>query len=278
MNTDMTDWQDIYFMVQENRKSENGNVQLSARLQAVADLVSEGGRVADIGTDHGFVPIYLIRSQKASACIAMDVRKGPLERAEAHIRENGLADVIKTRISDGLSALHPKEADTIICAGMGGRLMQRILQEKDPAELGIHEMVLQPQSELMEFRRYLRECGYVFLEEEMISEEGKYYPMMKVEIMPEKQCDPYGDFPEELAGVTGCSKEEALRVCDRFGALLLRKRVSALYHYLLHGDEVCDTILAKLCEQTHPDRYEELAMEKEDIQTALVWYGNGEVR
>lgn len=121
----------------DHAETGESRIQLSARLQAVADLVSEGSRVADIGTDHGFVPIYLIRSQRASACIAMDVRRGPLARAGEHIGENGLKDVIRTRLSDGLSALQQGEADTIICAGMGGRLMQRILREGKPQSLGI---------------------------------------------------------------------------------------------------------------------------------------------
>ena len=262
----------------DHAETGESRIQLSARLQAVADLVSEGSRVADIGTDHGFVPIYLIRSQRASACIAMDVRRGPLARAGEHIGENGLKDVIRTRLSDGLSALQQGEADTIICAGMGGRLMQRILREGKPQSLGIQEMILQPQSELMEFRRYLRESGCLFLQEEIVTEDGKYYPMMKVKLMPEPVQAPYGIFPEELADITGCSSEEALRVCDRFGALLLEKRTSALHQYLLHGDEVCDTILAKISAEVHPERYAEVAAEKEDIQTALVWYGNGQVR
>ena len=81
--------------------------------------------------------------------------------------------VIRTRLSDGLSALQQGAADNIICAGMGGRLMQRILRAGKPQSLGIQEMLLQPQSELMEFRRYLEESGCLILQEEIDTEDGK---------------------------------------------------------------------------------------------------------
>ena len=98
-------------------------MELSKRLKAVAGLVTEGASVADIGTDHGYVPIWLIQSGKASRVIAMDVNEGPLERARGHIRSKRLENVIFTRKSDGLQALHTGEADTMIAAGMGGGLV-----------------------------------------------------------------------------------------------------------------------------------------------------------
>ena len=95
-------------------------MELSKRLKAVAGLVTEGASVADIGTDHGYVPIWLIQSGRAAKVIAMDVNEGPLERARGHIRSKRLENVIFTRKSDGLQALHVGEADTMIAAGMGG--------------------------------------------------------------------------------------------------------------------------------------------------------------
>ena len=101
-------------------------MELSKRLKAVAGLVTEGASVADIGTDHGYVPIWLIQSGRAAKVIAMDVNEGPLERARGHIRSKRLENVIFTRKSDGLQALHVGEADTMIAAGMGGGLVIRI--------------------------------------------------------------------------------------------------------------------------------------------------------
>ena len=102
---------------------------LSIRMQAVADLVSDGMRIADIGTDHGFVPIALVSAGRCPYAVAADVRRGPLSHAAENIRKYGLSEVIETRLSDGLEKIKPGEADSIIIAGMGGMLMIRILEE-----------------------------------------------------------------------------------------------------------------------------------------------------
>ena len=104
-------------------------MELSKRLAAIAGLVTEGAAIADVGTDHGYVPIYLAETGKCERVIAMDVNSGPLERALGHIREHGLEQRIETRLSDGLKGLNAREADTMIAAGMGGGLIIRILSE-----------------------------------------------------------------------------------------------------------------------------------------------------
>lgn len=98
-------------------------MELSKRLQAVADLVTEGASVADIGTDHGYIPIYLIEHHIAEKVIALDINRGPLERARMHIVGHGLKEKIETRLSDGLEKVLPGEVDTMIAAGMGGGLV-----------------------------------------------------------------------------------------------------------------------------------------------------------
>ena len=123
-------------------------MELSKRLKAVAGLVTEGASVADIGTDHGYVPIWLIQSGRAAKVIAMDVNEGPLERARGHIRSKRLENVIFTRKSDGLQALHVGEADTMIAAGMGGGLVIRILENSPEITADLKEFILQPQSEI----------------------------------------------------------------------------------------------------------------------------------
>ena len=122
---------------------------LSRRLREAAALVTPGNRLADIGTDHGFVPIFLVEEGKIPSAVAMDVNPGPLQRAREHIKEHGLEDRIRTRLSDGLSALGEKEADTILIAGMGGALSVRILEQGADCVLQeVKELVLQPQSEI----------------------------------------------------------------------------------------------------------------------------------
>ena len=154
-------------------------MQLSQRLSSVASMVTAGNCLADVGTDHGYVPIYLYERNVIPRAIAMDVNKGPLERAALHIAESGMKDVIETRLSDGLTALRPKEADSIVIAGMGGPLMIRILSAYPEVTASAKELILQPQSEIAEVRIWLYEQGYEIVEEHMVYEEGKYYPMFK---------------------------------------------------------------------------------------------------
>ena len=155
-------------------------MELSKRLHAVASLVTEGASVADIGTDQGYIPIYLIEKGISPRAIAMDINRGPLKRAKIHIRERGMEEVIETRLSDGLSALLPGETDTMIAAGMGGGLVIRILDGNPEVTQSLKEFILQPQSEIRKVREYLSRNGYLTVAEDMVEEDGKFYPMMKV--------------------------------------------------------------------------------------------------
>ena len=142
-------------------------------------MVTAGNCLADVGTDHGYVPIYLYERNIIPHAIAMDVNKGPLERAALHIAESGMKDAIETRLSDGLTALKIGEADSIVIAGMGGPLMIRILSAYPEVTDSAKELILQPQSEIAEVRIWLYEQGYEIIEEHMVYEDGKYYPMFK---------------------------------------------------------------------------------------------------
>ena len=154
-------------------------MELSKRLASVVSLVREGALVADVGTDHGYVPIYLAQTGVSRHIIAMDVNPGPLMRASEHIGEHGLGDMIETRLSDGLKGLKEGEADTMIAAGMGGGLVIRILRESPEIVRGIQEFILQPQSEIHKVRDYLNRSGFRLTEERMTEEDGKFYPVMK---------------------------------------------------------------------------------------------------
>lgn len=159
-----------------------GRVRLSRRLQAVADYVKPGSRVADIGTDHGFVPVYLAQTGRAAGAIAMDVRKGPLMRAEEHIKEYERRPFcpIEARLSDGLKELRPGEADTVIIAGMGGELEIRILEQGRHMWDSVKHWILSPQSDLCKVRQYLEANGFAIENESMVKDEGKYYTILSV--------------------------------------------------------------------------------------------------
>lgn len=188
-------------------------IQLSKRLQAVAELAACGKCVADVGTDHGYLPIRLVEQGIADRAIAMDVRMGPLQRAQEHIREHQLGAYIETRLSDGLAALHRDEAQVIVIAGMGGATMRGILEAGSAVISPDTILVLQPQSELYEFRGYLVTHEFRLLAENMVEEDGKYYPMMKVQ----KGCDAALPYTEQEL---------------RYGPLLLRQRHPVLKEFL----------------------------------------------
>ena len=155
-------------------------MELSKRLEAVASLVSRGNRLADVGTDHGYIPIALVEREWIPSAIAMDINRGPLECASLHIKEHGLEDRITTRLSNGVKMLGAREADTVVIAGMGGPLLQTILSDGEEVLQTVKELVLQPQSEIGGVRHFLEDNGYEILEEKMIEEDGKFYPMMRV--------------------------------------------------------------------------------------------------
>ena len=149
-------------------------MQISKRLQAVSDMVASGSCLADVGTDHGYIPIYLVEEKRIPSAIAMDINRGPLSRARENIERNGLSDQIETRLSDGLDALLPGEADTIVIAGMGGPLAVEILKRGRAVLESCRDLIFQPQSEIWTVRRYLDENGWRIRRENMILEEGKY--------------------------------------------------------------------------------------------------------
>ena len=176
-------------------------IHLSKRLTALANMVTDGNRLADIGTDHGYIPIYLCQTGKIPSALAMDIGKGPLQQAQTHIAEHGLSEQIKTRLSDGMAALQFGEADTILIAGMGGGLVMKILSEGAEKLTGKEELILQPQSEIALVREFLRVRNFQILNEDMILEDGKYYPMMKVS--QQKAAEQTKILPQEVADAFG---------------------------------------------------------------------------
>lgn len=155
-------------------------MKLSKRLELVASFVPEGSNLADIGTDHGYIPIALVSRGVAGSAIAMDVRSGPLERAEENIRRYGLGGMIITRLSDGVQQLERGEADTVVIAGMGGELVIHILEHGRHLWDSVSRWVLSPQSELDKVRCYLAKQGFAIAKEAMVCEDGKYYTVMEV--------------------------------------------------------------------------------------------------
>lgn len=229
-------------------------MELSKRLQAVADLVSDGLVVTDVGTDHGYIPIYLVQEHKCNRAIAMDVNKGPILRAKEHIAAYGLSDSIETRLSDGVKNLQVGECECVVIAGMGGALTIKILEEGKEIFQNLKEFVLQPQSELEKVRAYLHNHAYAIVNENMILEDGKFYPMFRV--VPGETSEYH---PIEL----------------RYGKLLLEQKNEILKIFLEKEKAVKELILANLNREsgTHIDvRKKEIQEELEGIKYALQRY------
>lgn len=208
-------------------------MELSKRLQAVADLVTAGYKVADIGTDHAYIPIFLLETGKTDWAAAMDVNKGPIEKARENIRAYGLEAQIETRLSNGFLALGKGEVQSAVIAGMGGNLVIRILQEGRDVVSTLQECILQPQSETDKVRAFLLREGFFFIEEDMVEEDGKYYPMMKVK--PPK------------SGEESRQNEEVWKIEQLwFGKLLLEKRHPVLKRYLERETRIREEILRSI--------------------------------
>lgn len=178
-------------MITYYEKNGENTMELSKRLQTVADAVIPGHRIADVGTDHGYIPIYLVKNGLCPNAYAMDINEGPLARAKEHIEKEGLSGKIETRRSDGLKELRPEEVDTIIIAGMGGELICRILQQSVHFLTQGKELILQPQSEWFKVRHYLHKHGYHIKQEWFLKEDGKYYVIMKAVPVQDKRMEKY---------------------------------------------------------------------------------------
>ena len=154
--------------------------KLSLRLETIAALVPFGARVCDIGTDHGYLAIELIKSKKAKSVIAADIGEKPLLNAKKNITAANI-DGIELRLCDGLSGIKNGETDTVIIAGMGGEVISGILENgKEVARCGDISFILQPTTSPEHLRRYLFENGYTIESETPLCENGKLYSVMLV--------------------------------------------------------------------------------------------------
>ncbi|MCM1153795.1 MAG: class I SAM-dependent methyltransferase [Roseburia sp.] len=251
-------------------------IVLSQRMQAAALLVTGGNRVCDVGCDHAFVPIYLVEQGIAPKALAMDINEGPLRQARENIAAFGLEAYIETRISDGLASYHPGEADSLICAGMGGRLMQRILAEEKEKTDSFRELILQPQSEIQKLRAYLRREGHLIVDENMIEEDSKFYPLMKV-IKKDKTLtigNSFGAGMDEQAREHEWKHEWKQQMEDRYGPVLLAHKNPVLYRYLEREKRIFTEVLNNLRKngadkEVCGKRYREVKKKSEDCQRVM---------
>ncbi|MBF1019185.1 MAG: SAM-dependent methyltransferase [Lachnospiraceae bacterium] len=239
-------------------------MKLSRRLLAVAQMVPTGSILCDVGCDHAYLPIYLIREKICPQVIAMDVKEEPCRRAAANVEQAGLSDRILLRRSDGLSALKEGEADTVVLAGMGGALMRKILEEGFAYDKGIRHLILEPQSEVAALRKFLRMPGkgrrpgfFSITDEKMVEENGHFYPVIALEAKAEETSSQMED-------------SRLLAVMDAFGPVLLRKKDPVLKKFLQREERKAHSLLEDLRKRAvRENRMRELTEELAQIQLAL---------
>lgn len=153
-------------------------MKLTDRLLKIASLVSEGKKVADIGTDHGYIPVYLLNKEYIDFAILADVNKGPLENARKEVRHNNLLDKVDLRLGSGIEVLEANEVDEVIIAGMGGILISELLEAKQEVAHSVDKLILQPMQAQDELRRYLLNNGYEILDEVLVKEDFRIYEIV----------------------------------------------------------------------------------------------------
>lgn len=168
-------------------------IELSPRLRSVGELVPPGCRYADVGTDHAYLPVWLLQHGIIDRAIVSDLRESPLDRARQAGERYGLADRLDFRLCDGLSAIRPGEVDTVSIAGMGGETIAAILAACPWAAEGEHRFLLQPMSAAEDLRAYLNGNGF-FIQSEILTQEGRTI-YVTLEVIP-GQDTPYT--PAEL--------------------------------------------------------------------------------
>ena len=148
-------------------------MQLSKRLRCIADYVRHGDRVIDVGTDHAYIPIWLLLNGVAAEAAATDIRSGPLERARQDAERYGVSDSLRLAQCDGLALCDPDSVDTVIIAGMGGETIIGILS----AAQWVREkrLILQPQTKQDELRAWLADQGYAIIDASLCYDTGRIY-------------------------------------------------------------------------------------------------------
>ena len=219
-------------------------IELTPRLRMVADLIPAGARLADIGTDHAYLPAALIQEGKIPGAIAADLRQGPLSRAKETVREYGLTGKVAFRLCNGLAGIRPEETDAVAIAGMGGETIAEILAAAPWTRENNVPLVLQPMSSMDDLRRWLEENGYRILTESLAREGETIYTALLVgagtmELTPaERYAGPNTDHPlrgawlDHWLGKTGRALE-GLSKSKQDGLEARRREMQQLHDGLL---------------------------------------------
>lgn len=220
-------------------------MELSKRLKFIANHIEKCKSIADIGTDHGYIPIYAVKNNLCESAIASDINKDPVRKSKLNISLEGLSEKIETRLGAGLEPIKTKEVDGIIIAGMGGNLIRDILEEGKNKLPFFKFIILQPAQNPEVLREYLYNNGYKILEEDLCFDDGIYYELFKVVKNNEEHTKVDSIFYE-------------------FSPILLKKKHPLMLSYLENKEEKYKKILGFI-----KDDSESAKKRKEEIKEKL---------
>lgn len=220
-------------------------MELSKRLKRIAEHVDKCESIADIGTDHGYIPIYLVKEGICEKAIASDINKGPIEKAKVNVTFEGVSDKVKCLLGAGLNPLKVGEVNGVILAGMGGNLTRDILLADMPKVKKYDFLILQPAQNPEVLREFLYKNNYKILEEDLIKDEGRFYELFKVK---------YDETSEKLIF------EDEL---DYEISPLLRKKEHPLFkEFIEEKINKCETILNFIKDDTEAARKRKADLEE----------------
>ena len=208
-------------------------------------MITPGLPVADIGCDHAYLPIHLAKEDISLRIIACDINAGPILRAKENIDDVELGDRIEVRQGDGLSVIEPGEVSSVVIAGMGGKLMMKILTEGEAVLRTVSEIIMEPQSEVGALRHFLQDEGFRIISENMVSEDDKFYPIIKA-----------------IPGQMDWDRE----IYFRYGKVLLREENPVLHEFLLREKQYLSDLLIELSEN---EEIPHVFVRMEEVKTDL---------
>lgn len=222
-------------------------MELSKRLNWILEKVDKCETIIDVGTDHGYIPIKLIKDNMASKVIASDINKDPLEKARINASLDGVIEKVDLRLGGGLKPLKSKEVQGIIIAGMGGNLIRDILEDDLDKVKDVNYLILQPAQNPEVLREYLYTHEYEIIDEDICFDEGKYYELFKVKY--------------EKNNITKLEN-----IFYEISPVMLKKRTETLKRYIEDKVEKNKKILNFINDETeHAKERKNQLMEKNEI-------------
>ena len=216
----------------------------NTRLQLIASLVPRGARLADVGSDHAYLPVYLVQTGRIQEALATDINDGPILRAQKNIASAGLSDRIQTRKCDGLDGVQTFAPDTVTVAGMGGELIAAILDKSEYVKSHCPLLLLQPMTQVAYLRRYLAENGYEVESEHLLQDDHRVYQIIacRYTAAPSREISAFAALVGEKTGNDPCFGVLLSKVKKQYTDIICGKRMAG------QSTEEEETILREIAE------------------------------